>query len=195
MTTSLDIIRYHSGIAGEEVADMVDSLEQEVSTLREQVKKLEALVVMRCDLDVPPQFSQGLQSHEFLEPVTAEHCQWFVAKIEKLTKERDAGIAQGIEGPHHYRQNNVKLRQELAEISAALDDPRSDLTMTMPEIIKDLRDRVQHQAALIEKFHFAIESMRVAGGHVEFQAAFDRAKELLHSNEIVTAIDILGRHT
>jgi DNA repair exonuclease SbcCD ATPase subunit len=94
MTTSLDTIRYHSGIAGEEVADMVDSLEQEVSTLREQVKKLEALVVMRCDLDVPPQFSQGLQSHELLEPVTAEHCKWFVGEIaglreqvEKLTEE------------------------------------------------------------------------------------------------------------
>ena len=42
MTTSLDTIRYHSGIAGEEVADMVDSLEQEVSTLREQVEKLTA---------------------------------------------------------------------------------------------------------------------------------------------------------
>ena len=40
MTTSLDTIRYHSGIAGEEVADMVDSLEREVSTLREQVEKL-----------------------------------------------------------------------------------------------------------------------------------------------------------
>ena len=40
MTTSLDTIRYHSGIAGEEVADMVDSLEQEVSTLREQAEKL-----------------------------------------------------------------------------------------------------------------------------------------------------------
>ena len=40
MTSSLETIRYHSGIAGEEVADMVDSLEQEVSTLREQVEKL-----------------------------------------------------------------------------------------------------------------------------------------------------------
>ena len=40
MTTALDIIRYHSGIAGEEVADMVDSLEQEASSLREQVEKL-----------------------------------------------------------------------------------------------------------------------------------------------------------
>ena len=40
MTTSLDTIRYHSGIAGEEVADMVYSLEREVSSLREQVEKL-----------------------------------------------------------------------------------------------------------------------------------------------------------
>ena len=49
MTTSLDTIRYHSGIAGEEVADMVDSLEQEVSTLREQVEKLtEECVVLRA---------------------------------------------------------------------------------------------------------------------------------------------------
>ena len=42
MTTPLDIIRYHSGIAGEEVAELVDSLEQEVSYLREQVEKLTA---------------------------------------------------------------------------------------------------------------------------------------------------------
>ena len=42
MTTSLDTIRYHSGIAGEEVAELVDSLEQEVSYLREQVEKLTA---------------------------------------------------------------------------------------------------------------------------------------------------------
>jgi len=37
MTSALETIRYHSGIAGEEVADMVDSLEREVSSLREQV--------------------------------------------------------------------------------------------------------------------------------------------------------------
>ena len=42
MTTPLDTIRYHSGIAGEEVAELVDSLEQEVSYLREQVEKLTA---------------------------------------------------------------------------------------------------------------------------------------------------------
>ena len=40
MTTALDTIRYHSGIAGEEVADMVDSLEREVFSLRKQVEDL-----------------------------------------------------------------------------------------------------------------------------------------------------------
>lgn len=40
MTSALETIRYHSGMAGEEVADMVDSLEREVFTLREQVEKL-----------------------------------------------------------------------------------------------------------------------------------------------------------
>lgn len=40
MTSALETIRYHSGMAGEEVADMVDSLELEVFTLREQVEKL-----------------------------------------------------------------------------------------------------------------------------------------------------------
>ncbi len=40
MSSSLDTIRYHSGIAGEEVADMVDSLEREIESLREQVEKL-----------------------------------------------------------------------------------------------------------------------------------------------------------
>ena len=40
MTSALETIRYHSGIVGEEVADMVDSLEREVFTIREQVEKL-----------------------------------------------------------------------------------------------------------------------------------------------------------
>ena len=40
MTSAQETIRYHSGIAGEEVADMVDSLEREVFALREQVEKL-----------------------------------------------------------------------------------------------------------------------------------------------------------
>lgn len=45
---------------------------------------LRALVVMRFDLEYPPQFTQGHDLHEFTEPVTAEHCRWFVAEIERL---------------------------------------------------------------------------------------------------------------
>lgn len=40
MTSALETIRYHSGIAGEEVADMIDSLERETTILREQVERL-----------------------------------------------------------------------------------------------------------------------------------------------------------
>ena len=58
MTSSLETIRYHSGIAGEEVADMVDSLEREVSSLREQVEKLtKELSVLKT---TPPHLRQDL---------------------------------------------------------------------------------------------------------------------------------------
>lgn len=78
MTTSLDTIRYHSGIAGEEVADMVDSLEREVSSLREQVEKLtEESVVLRAS------------SRSKLETISSLELQ-----VEKLTKERDTEIAR-----------------------------------------------------------------------------------------------------
>lgn len=40
MTTALDTVRYECGIAGEEIADMVDSLEKENDQLRERVKTL-----------------------------------------------------------------------------------------------------------------------------------------------------------
>ena len=36
MTTALDTIRYHSGIAGEEVANMVDELEAKVEKLTKE---------------------------------------------------------------------------------------------------------------------------------------------------------------
>lgn len=45
---------------------------------------LRSLVVMRFDLDHPPQFTQGYNPHDLLEPVTAEQCRWFVAEIEWL---------------------------------------------------------------------------------------------------------------
>ena len=58
MTSALETIRYHSGIAGEEVADMVDSLEREVFSLREQVEKLtKELSVLKT---TPPHLRQDL---------------------------------------------------------------------------------------------------------------------------------------
>ena len=95
--------------------ESVAAWKRECAFLREQVEKLEALVVMRCDLDVPPQFSQGLQPHEVLEPVTAEHCQWFVAKIEKLTKERDEYKSGFEAAASKYR--NLKLQMQEAPAS------------------------------------------------------------------------------
>ena len=114
------------------------SLEQllraEITALREQVAELKAMVVMRCDLDTPPQFSQGFQPHEVLEPVTAEHCQWFVAKIEKLTKERETRL--------DLAEQNKQLKAELKSIDGALDDPRANLTLTTSEIILELKEQV-----------------------------------------------------
>ena len=42
---------------------------------------------MRFDHDRPPQFTQGYDMHELTEPVTAEHCRWFVDEIERLRAE------------------------------------------------------------------------------------------------------------
>ena len=46
--------------------------------------RLKTMIVMRSDLDAPPTFTQGYQEHEFLDPVTAEHCRWFVRRIVTL---------------------------------------------------------------------------------------------------------------
>ena len=98
------------------------SLEQllraEITALREQVAELKAMVVMRCDLDTPPQFSQGFQPHEVLEPVTAEHCQWFVAKIEKLTKERDE--LKTVPMKYRRMQFNAELQDEVTQLQKQL---------------------------------------------------------------------------
>ena len=57
---------------------------------RDERDAMRALVVMRFDLDYPPQFTQGHDLHELTEPVTAEHCRWFVAEIERLRTDCDA---------------------------------------------------------------------------------------------------------
>ena len=102
MTSALDTIRYHSGIAGEEVADMVDSLEREVSSLREQVEKLKAeLKSIDGALDDP---------RANLTLTTSEIIWELKAQLEKLTKERDeykSGYEAAASG---YR--NLKLQMQ-----------------------------------------------------------------------------------
>ena len=94
MTTSLDTIRYHSGIAGEEVADMVDSLEQEVSTLREQVEKLtKELSVLKT---TPPHLRQDL------------HC--VASDLSAQVRERDEQLAA-------LAEQNEKMRKVLLRLA------------------------------------------------------------------------------
>ena len=89
-------------VAISELLDRLEAAEKAVTeayqrgyaTGQEEIEKerdaLRTLVVMRCDLDYLPQFTQGHESHEFTEPVTAEHCRWFVAEIERLRTDCDA---------------------------------------------------------------------------------------------------------
>ena len=71
-----------SDVEGLKLLARLEQAEKERDALR-------ALVVMRFDLGCPPQFTQGHDLHELTEPVTAEHCRWFVAEIERLRTDCD----------------------------------------------------------------------------------------------------------
>lgn len=63
---------------------VIDALGSELNAVANERDALRSLVVMRFDHDHPPQFIQGYSPHELNEPVTADHCRWFVAEIERL---------------------------------------------------------------------------------------------------------------
>ena len=84
MTININELR-EIGATMEELSELLDRLE----AAEEERDELRALVVMRFDHDCPPQFTQGYALHELIEPVTAEHCRWFVAEIERLRTDRD----------------------------------------------------------------------------------------------------------
>lgn len=73
---------------------VTEAYQRGYATGQEEIEKerdaLRALVVMRFDHDYLPQFTQGHDLHELTEPVTAEHCRWFVAEIERLRTDCDA---------------------------------------------------------------------------------------------------------
>ena len=68
-------------------ADEIERLRASLKAAEKERDALRSLVVMRFDHDHPPQFTQGYDTHELTEPVTAEHCRWFVAEIERLSAE------------------------------------------------------------------------------------------------------------
>lgn len=101
-----------------EILDHLEATEKERDALR-------ALVVMRFDLDCPPQFTQGYELHDLIDPVTAEHCRWFVAEIERLRDDCDAlradkatlqQMTYSLKDRLEVAENeNAKLRIALAE--------------------------------------------------------------------------------
>ena len=100
MTSALETIRYHSGIAGEEVADMVDSLEREVSSLREQVEKL----TMERDTEIAR--NRPLQS--LIK--STEETKSFLLKKSEENKE-------AVKQLDSERQANALLTEELAALA------------------------------------------------------------------------------
>ena len=100
MTSALETIRYHSGIAGEEVADMVDSLEREVSSLREQVEKL----TMERDTEIAR--NRPLQS--LIK--STEETKSFLLKKSEENKE-------AVKQLDSERQANAVLTEELAALA------------------------------------------------------------------------------
>ena len=65
-------------------------LRQQLADKDAEIERLRGMVVMRFDHEVPPQFEQGYSEHEVLEPVTAEHCRWFVGEIDSLRQQLSA---------------------------------------------------------------------------------------------------------
>ena len=149
MTTSLDTIRYHSGIAGEEVADMVDSLEQEVSTLREQVEKLTK------ERDTEIARNRPLQS---LIKSTEETKSFLLKKSEEnkeVVKQLDS-----------ERQANALLTEELAAL-AAQNEKLKDALRTVVDDSEECTDFDGWTAMLLslDAYHIASTCLEETGIH------------------------------
>jgi uncharacterized protein (UPF0335 family) len=133
-TANAEFIAAANPAAITEILDRLEAAEKAVTeayqrgyaTGQEEIEKerdaLRALVVMRFDHDYPPQFTQGHDLHELTEPVTAEHCRWFVAEIERLRTDCDALRAKIAEmeqqTPSHWGctvlQPDGRLKEEVS---------------------------------------------------------------------------------
>ena len=94
---------------------VIDSLGLGLNAAAHERDALRALVVMRFDHDYPPQFTQGHDLHELTEPVTAEHCRWFVAEIERLRTDCD------------YLQARIEAKEKQEPVGQFIQHPSNGL--------------------------------------------------------------------
>ena len=103
-------------------------------------------------------------AHDFAEEYCNMQCDGTRSHLEAATAHR------------------TKLRDTLWNVPAsmAMTDPelRAGVTLQRKEIDR-LKEQLRDEGDRIAELKCAIEAMRVAGGSVEFQVAFDRAKALI----------------
>lgn len=141
MTSALDTIRYHSGIAGEEVADMVDSLEREVFTLREQVEKL---TKEREKLKTVPMKYRRMQFNAELQD-----------EVTQLQKQLAA-----------LAEQNEKLRETLTEAKSMVGHPDNiaviDTALSLPNLATPILNKIKAEAYREAAMHCSKHGSRTA---------------------------------
>ena len=121
---------------------VTEAYQRGYATGQEEIEKerdaLRALVVMRFDHDYPPQFTQGHDLHELTDPVTAEHCRWFVAEIERLRTDCDALRAkvEAMERQEPYAFAVTFPESSRVELVHDLDEAYEDMTYEVYEVRK-----------------------------------------------------------
>ena len=146
MSSSLDTIRYHSGIAGEEVAEMVDSLEREVSYLREQVERL-TKAYDQCGRTVQD-YGRTIDQTESRLREVATHC----ANVEQEL----AVIAE----------QNEKMREALSEAKTMVGHPDNiaiiDTALSLPDLATPVLNRIKAEGMREAAMHCSKHGSRTA---------------------------------
>lgn len=155
-----------------ELAGLRSSMEFRTSLIgRTEAERdaLRALVVMRFDRDRPPQFTQGYDTHELTEPVTAEHCRWFVDEIERLRAKLEAAEKSDAESLAMYRRamderEALRTKAETAENDAAHQKALADSALRVAEGWErkcgEMRAALQHETDCMEAAEAKIEALR-----------------------------------
>ena len=168
MTSALETIRYHSGMAGEEVADMVDSLEREVFSLREQVEKLtkerDDLRSRRCEVC-------GYLEHE------REHTGCLREQLAALAKQN----AKFRETLSRWRYQNLSYNWCCGNCGAVDgDEHKEGCALSLPDLATPVLNRIKAECMREAAMHCSKHGSRTADEVSE--DLFANADELEQSN-------------